>query len=294
MYPFLMVLTGLYTGRKIALSGDRATTIGRGEGNHYSLFPDGFVSTRHAEIAVADGACEVRDLDSSNGVFINDRRIERKALLQEGDHLRIGETMFTLSKLSVPIEILLDAGELEGKQQEFLASLEKEPGLLYAILDAAQGPRIRDMLCDSHTHYHSLYEGKEGEELADIAPFLVSLPIGSPLTATIIREGWNKNWGVFLTTEIGFLELRRHLRHFLKVQTEDGKELLFRFYDPRVLSEVLPHFETAQREEFYGPIAAYYSQTNDEWTAHERPARVESAAPAEIRFPTQPFPGYRD
>jgi len=38
----------------------------------------------------------IRDLKSSNGVFVNGRRIEREAWLKEGDEIRIGSMKLSL------------------------------------------------------------------------------------------------------------------------------------------------------------------------------------------------------
>src|SRR5947209_7089547 len=46
----------------------------------------------------------------------------------------------------------------------------------------------------------------------------------------------------------------KHFRHFLLVETEDGKLLYFRFYDPRVLRAFLPTCNSDESSEFFGPI----------------------------------------
>lgn len=47
------------------------------------------VSRLHCRIIATDDALEVVDLSSTNGTFVNDKRIER-ALLKHGDRLRVG------------------------------------------------------------------------------------------------------------------------------------------------------------------------------------------------------------
>lgn len=58
-------------------------SVGRHQSNHIVLV-SGQVSRFHAEVLVSDEGVEVHDLDSNNGTFVNDRRIER-APLQAGD-----------------------------------------------------------------------------------------------------------------------------------------------------------------------------------------------------------------
>ena len=65
--------------------------IGRDEGCNLVL-DDSKVSRRHAYLQEIDGGVEVGDLGSSNGTFVNGRRIERPVMLAPGDSLRIGDS----------------------------------------------------------------------------------------------------------------------------------------------------------------------------------------------------------
>jgi hypothetical protein len=60
-----------------------------------------------------------------------------------------------------------------------------------------------------------------------------------------------------LTSSEPFQELRTHFQHFLFVQTEEGKELCFRFYDPRVLRGYLPSRTGPEAAEFFGPVRSF-------------------------------------
>lgn len=52
------------------------------------------VSRRHASIQVAGGKATLEDLGSKNGTFLGGKKLSRKAVLADGDELRIGpETM---------------------------------------------------------------------------------------------------------------------------------------------------------------------------------------------------------
>ncbi|MGD9696515.1 MAG: FHA domain-containing protein [Thermoleophilia bacterium] len=78
-------------GREIPLEG--GLTIGRSGGSGVSI-SDQFVSHMHARIMRRGPYYFVEDLGSTNGTFLNDRRIERDAQLKMRDHLRIGQTIF--------------------------------------------------------------------------------------------------------------------------------------------------------------------------------------------------------
>ena len=70
------------------------TTIGR-EGCDVVL-PDPEVSRRHATIRELDGSPAIEDLDSTNGTFVNDRRISGVQELKDGDVVRLGNTVWSL------------------------------------------------------------------------------------------------------------------------------------------------------------------------------------------------------
>jgi len=54
------------------------------------------ISKRHCAILQRDNRAFVRDFDSTNGTFVNDRQIKGEIELQQGDRLRIGPIVFTV------------------------------------------------------------------------------------------------------------------------------------------------------------------------------------------------------
>jgi hypothetical protein len=73
-----------------------ATTIGRLPDNHLVLPEDAKVSRRHAIIVATGAGFVIHDTGSANGVELNGHRITASAPLNDGDHLRIGATTFTI------------------------------------------------------------------------------------------------------------------------------------------------------------------------------------------------------
>lgn len=70
----------------VSLAGE--VRIGRGEGNHIRL-PHRDVSRVHCSVCLTAAGDEVRDLDSSNGTFVNGERVCRRTLC-DGDLIQIG------------------------------------------------------------------------------------------------------------------------------------------------------------------------------------------------------------
>lgn len=65
-------------------------SIGRVKGNDV-LLPKGNVSKRHARLIQRDGRFIVTDLKSTNGTYVNHRRITHATLVREGDRIYIGD-----------------------------------------------------------------------------------------------------------------------------------------------------------------------------------------------------------
>lgn len=145
--------------------------------------------------------------------------------------------------------------------QKIIEILSNQSGHIYAILDGAREPKILELLGESGEDYLSLYQGKAGKELADVAPYLVDLSAKSPLLRTLITSGWDQSWGIFLISDEDFNSVRSHFRHFLMVLDEDGKELYFRFYDPRVLRVFLPTCTVEEAQTFFGQtVKAFFME----------------------------------
>jgi pSer/pThr/pTyr-binding forkhead associated (FHA) protein len=84
----LVILTQGMTGRAHELNVDR-TTIGRVEDNTFQI-ADPSVSSHHCEVLLRGGEVVIRDLNSTNGSFINDSQIT-ESVLKPGQKLRLGQ-----------------------------------------------------------------------------------------------------------------------------------------------------------------------------------------------------------
>jgi putative serine protease PepD len=85
----------LASGHQITITGP--LSIGRSVENAIKLDGDA-VSRKHATLDVANGKFILQDLGSSNGTYINDKRISGSVELRDGDRLRIGPNVLTFKK----------------------------------------------------------------------------------------------------------------------------------------------------------------------------------------------------
>lgn len=84
----LVILSAGMTGRSHELAVDK-TTVGRVEDNTFPI-TDPSVSSHHCEILLKGGEVIVRDLNSTNGTYINGDKVT-EATLKPGQVLRLGQ-----------------------------------------------------------------------------------------------------------------------------------------------------------------------------------------------------------
>ena len=87
--------SNLEEGTMLLLRGP--ITIGRKEGNTVQL-TDQYASANHAKLIVRNNELYIEDLNSTNGIFVNDEKIKQGAKLKPNDKIRIGSAIFKVIK----------------------------------------------------------------------------------------------------------------------------------------------------------------------------------------------------
>lgn len=77
----------------------KSMTMGRQDKNDI-VIKDSFISGIHAQFIIENGEVYLKDLDSKNGVFVNEKRLENniKSLLKDNDIIKIGQVEFIFVK----------------------------------------------------------------------------------------------------------------------------------------------------------------------------------------------------
>jgi hypothetical protein len=88
----LRVLAGPYTGREFTFDQHDTFLIGRADTAHLYLPEDRFFSRHHCLLEIAPPRCFLRDLGSTNGTFVNGKRVP-EAFLTSGDRIQGGQTV---------------------------------------------------------------------------------------------------------------------------------------------------------------------------------------------------------
>jgi hypothetical protein len=133
----------------------------------------------------------------------------------------------------------------------------------YLLIDSAGLPGGRAQIPEqAFSRLECLFTGDLAIELADVGPYLGRLrSLEKPVTdaveelllaqvacVAILREP--------AATEGSFADLHRQFRKLNVVYGPDGQPLFFRYYDPRVILDVLTVLDAAQLEAFFGTLEA--------------------------------------
>ncbi|MFT3764624.1 MAG: DUF4123 domain-containing protein [Minicystis sp.] len=253
------VRSGPLLGAKAIILPGEKLRIGRTERAHLVVPRDGQMSGLHCEIAWDGERCTLRDEKSAKGTMLGGERIEGEAQVPHGGWIQAGETSFSVffeaftpPREQEPLDPIVAASVPRA-----LEALKREAGRLWAVLDAARDERILQLLHESVDDHRSLYEGIKGEALADVAPYLVCFRRDSGLLERLVNEGWGRSWGIFVQSRQSFKNMRRHFRRFLMVEEDETFEkMYFRFYDPRVLRELMPIATVRQKDEIFDGLTA--------------------------------------
>ena len=135
--------------------------------------------------------------------------------------------------------------------------------LTFVLLDAAQLLDKLEKAQALNSNYVSLYNGQSREALSIVAPYLFSFQIESDFAVWLAESGWGRSWGIYFSSDASPQELHHHFRKFLIVQNENGQELYFRFYDPRILRVFLPTCDEEQLRGFFGPVSHFMMEDAD-------------------------------
>jgi len=110
-----------FAGEEFMLS-ELINSIGRTEDN-YILLSDPSISRNHAKIINQGMTFKLSDLDSSNGTFVNGKRLRGEVLLQSGDEVRFGNVRFVFVSSNQRVDLAMYAKRGMGDNRMVLLTL---------------------------------------------------------------------------------------------------------------------------------------------------------------------------
>lgn len=146
------------------------------------------------------------------------------------------------------------------KKEQLEKLLFSERALVFAVLDGASIPGLRDKFHEMRPPHHCLFRGELEPDMQEVAPYVVGLVPGTPFVDWVLAECFGKHWGIFVQSRRSLKEMRFQFRKLLTVMNEAGDPMIFRFYDPRVLNRFLPTCTPEELEAFFGSVDTFFSE----------------------------------
>ncbi len=116
---YVVEVTHSETGKKqLVPVKSRMIFIGRTTANDVVL-DDPTVSSRHARIRIQETEIALEDLKSANGVFVNHERINRTAILKDGDSFQIGPFLLKIMAQTAETEKAIAISEQEKEDAHY-------------------------------------------------------------------------------------------------------------------------------------------------------------------------------
>jgi pSer/pThr/pTyr-binding forkhead associated (FHA) protein len=280
MQAVLEVTAGPHAGRKIVLRPGVPVRIGRTAKSDYVVAEDTFLSSAHFFVEFSSDRCMVRDLNSSNGTYLNGTRTS-EGFLREGDVITAGQSSFAVrfdpfaealphdpaismddtrpmplaalgnsTPLAMPVARRdLDLTAVQRGLLDVLRGLEHP---VFAVLDGSAAASLIDSARASGVAVETLSESPR----ASIMPVNPDSPAGQRLAA----ESWGKGWGIYVTSHQTLALVRNHLRRFQTLMTQDGAEFQFRLFNPALVRGFLPTLSGSEAKTLFGPIAGILTE----------------------------------
>lgn len=141
--------------------------------------------------------------------------------------------------------------------------VRQRQGRHFAVVDGAVlDGLLTPLYALGRNRFTCLLAGGADPDVAHVAPYLVELdPEAAVLDFLETRAALP--WGYFLASALPLRQLHLHLRPYSVARGPAGEELVFRFWDPRVLRSMGAIFSSSQSEAFMQGVDAIYLTAAD-------------------------------
>jgi len=136
--------TGPSMGRRYPL-GSKDLLVGRGDDCDIRI-QDNSVSRKHVKVEPTPEGYAVSDLGSTNGTFVNDKQVDGRQDLHDGDYLRVGNCLYRY----------LTGGNIEAEYHEEIYRLTIQDGLTRIHNQRALGEFLDREVARSQRHKRPL------------------------------------------------------------------------------------------------------------------------------------------
>jgi Domain of unknown function (DUF4123) len=131
----------------------------------------------------------------------------------------------------------------------------------FVILDGAHFKSKMDQAILLNENHHNLYTGISPAHLEPLGPFIFEFPHNQEFYEWYMENVQANSRGLIVESIHTFNEVKSHFKTLIKVRTESGHNLFFRFYDSRVIRSFLPTCQEAELIDFFGPVQSIFAQS---------------------------------
>ena len=130
---------------------------------------------------------------------------------------------------------------------------------LWALVDGVNWPEIQSILAEEVPPHASLYTTTD-PETKRLGPWLIRVEPNSVIQTLLETRDPNTHAVVFFHSQQGIRQLRSHFRHYTLLWTPANPAMpeYFRFYDPRVLMDMMSALEEHKLAQFFKGIDTVY------------------------------------
>jgi pSer/pThr/pTyr-binding forkhead associated (FHA) protein len=121
----LQVVRGRSASTTLKL-GDGVTSIGRHD-DCLIRIKSAQVSRRHCELFEVSDKLTIRDLGSSNGTFVNGKKVSGQQALKPGDELTVGAVTLRVAKLGQPLQPASPVSKPKAADTAIIEAIAAEP-----------------------------------------------------------------------------------------------------------------------------------------------------------------------
>ena len=178
---------------------------------------------------------------------------------------------------------MAEEANISGLQEQLFKSRQND---VYAVIDGVSLPGLLAKLEEHEPKNTCLFRGELPFDLAEAAPYLVKLEKENKFSNWLLSENIEKPCCIYAKTTVkdDFIQFRKHFRSFLRVESPEGKSLLFRYYDPRVLKTYLPICTDEDNDILFKDIDSYllFNKGDKSLQSFKRPIESEIEEEPEV------------
>jgi len=140
--------------------------------------------------------------------------------------------------------------------KKLLKKEEQENHTLYAIVDSAIHKEFTKALhMQEENSYKILLKEPLAQKVEEVAPYLVQLNLEEEYTQKLMEKGFATNWITYLLSHKNINALQNELQEMIMPYSEQHqKEILFRFYDPRNLTNYMLMHDAEELVEMFEDV----------------------------------------